>query len=223
MILRSTKKFFRKTFEAVRCFLSGTNYQKLPKDNPTPSPLFNSYSCRNYVNAYSQGSHSDLDKFYAEFSDHWDAGKTKKARDKKKNKSTLDVKERKEFRSKSNAIILHVEGRREDYHPGVVGVDAHLEARVDPSQNSKSGRNRRSPLVAKKLKELEMVDASNIDHVLDIEEVRHYYSLLTCPVYTDIVDNFFVEIYAELASATTLSLSHSTRMGRWTAQARGRC
>ncbi|KAL8189677.1 hypothetical protein R6Q57_029243 [Mikania cordata] len=50
-------------------------------------------------------------------------------------------------------------------------------------------------LVTRKLKELEMMDQSNVDLVLDIEEVLHYHSRLTCPVYRDIVEKFFVELY----------------------------
>lgn len=55
----------------------------------------------------------------------------------------------------------------------------------------------RSFLVAQKLKELEMMDVSNVEHVLDVEEVLHYYSRLTCPAYLDIVDKFFMDMYAE--------------------------
>ncbi|KAK4774984.1 hypothetical protein SAY86_009919 [Trapa natans] len=187
MILRSTRKFFIKTFGAVRSFISGigADYRKLPKD---------SNSCSNYGKAYSQGSHSELDKFYAEFSDLWDAEKMKKARGKKKKKkkSGLHLKgAEEEVRSNNNAMISHhIEGRRED----------------DPS----SGRSKKRQLIAKKLKELEMVDASNIDHVLDIEEFWHYYSLLTCQVYEDIVDNFFMEINADLAGENT-ALGSSSR------------
>ncbi|XP_071715276.1 uncharacterized protein [Rutidosis leptorrhynchoides] len=52
-------------------------------------------------------------------------------------------------------------------------------------------------LVTRKLKELEMMDGYNdLDLVLDIEEVLHYYARLTCPVYRDIMDNFFVDLYS---------------------------
>ncbi|GKE37578.1 hypothetical protein Tco_1460983 [Tanacetum coccineum] len=51
-------------------------------------------------------------------------------------------------------------------------------------------------LVTRKLKELEMMDRNNVDLVLDIEEVLHYYSRLTCPVYREIMDKFFVEMYS---------------------------
>ncbi|KAJ1393511.1 hypothetical protein SESBI_34874 [Sesbania bispinosa] len=52
-------------------------------------------------------------------------------------------------------------------------------------------------MVEKKLRELEMLDMSNVDYVLDIEEVLHYYSRLTCPAYLEIVDKFFMEMYSE--------------------------
>ncbi|KAL4302524.1 hypothetical protein GQ457_10G000470 [Hibiscus cannabinus] len=55
----------------------------------------------------------------------------------------------------------------------------------------------RSLQVAQKLKEIEMMDVSDVDHVLDIEEVLHYYSRLTCLTYVEIVDKFFIYICNE--------------------------
>ncbi|KAI4376617.1 hypothetical protein MLD38_014359 [Melastoma candidum] len=70
----------------------------------------------------------------------------------------------------------------------------------DPSSHKGSGR---SFLVSRKLKELEVLDVGNIQHVLDVEEAIHYYSLLKCPVYRAIADDFFAEIYAELCRDST--------------------
>ncbi|GAB4830440.1 hypothetical protein Ancab_020078 [Ancistrocladus abbreviatus] len=39
---------------------------------------------------------------------------------------------------------------------------------------------------------------SDENHVLDIEEVLHYCSRLTCPAYCDIVDRFFTVILANI-------------------------
>lgn len=47
------------------------------------------------------------------------------------------------------------------------------------------------------MKELEIMDMNDVDHVLDIEEILHYYSRLTCPVYLDLVDTFFMDMYSE--------------------------
>ncbi|KAF5776282.1 hypothetical protein HanRHA438_Chr12g0534121 [Helianthus annuus] len=51
-------------------------------------------------------------------------------------------------------------------------------------------------LVTRKLKELEMMDETDVDLVVDIEEVLRYYSRLTCPIYRDIIDKFFVDVYS---------------------------
>ncbi|KAJ6415936.1 hypothetical protein OIU84_004680 [Salix udensis] len=50
-----------------------------------------------------------------------------------------------------------------------------------------------------KMKELEMMDVSNVEHVLDVEEALHYYSRLKSPVYQDIVDEFFTDMYTEFS------------------------
>ncbi|KAE8682831.1 hypothetical protein F3Y22_tig00111234pilonHSYRG00039 [Hibiscus syriacus] len=65
------------------------------------------------------------------------------------------------------------------------------------SSSSERRRNETSSLMARRLKELEMMDMSDVDQVLDIQEILHYYSRLTCPTYLDIVDKFFMEMYAE--------------------------
>ncbi|KAG8379952.1 hypothetical protein BUALT_Bualt07G0143100 [Buddleja alternifolia] len=50
--------------------------------------------------------------------------------------------------------------------------------------------------LAQKMKELEMMDVNDVDHVLDVEEVLHYYSRLTCPAYQEIVDKFFMDMHS---------------------------
>ncbi|GMP79674.1 hypothetical protein CsSME_00035124 [Camellia sinensis var. sinensis] len=52
-------------------------------------------------------------------------------------------------------------------------------------------------MLAEKMRELEMMDMNDMYHVLDIEKVLHNYSRLTCQIYLEIVDNFFVDIYSE--------------------------
>ena len=68
-----------------------------------------------------------------------------------------------------------------------------------------------------KMKELEMMnDAGDVDHMLDIEEVLHYYSHLTSPIYLDIVDKFFMDMYHEFILLRVSSLrtnSSSRRLG----------
>ncbi|KAK7398943.1 hypothetical protein VNO78_10117 [Psophocarpus tetragonolobus] len=55
--------------------------------------------------------------------------------------------------------------------------------------------------VEKKLRELLKLNMSDVDHVLDIEEVLHYYSRLTCPLYLEIVDKLFMQLYSEFFPA----------------------
>ncbi|XP_041002118.1 uncharacterized protein LOC121247753 [Juglans microcarpa x Juglans regia] len=52
-------------------------------------------------------------------------------------------------------------------------------------------------LTAQKMKDLEMMEAGDVEQVLDVEEVLHYYSRLTSPVYLDLVDKFFMDIYSQ--------------------------
>lgn len=66
--------------------------------------------------------------------------------------------------------------------------------------------------LVKKMKELEMMDLKDMDHVLDVEEVLHYYSRLTCPAYVEIVDKFFMDMYSELhAPQPSRSVNSSMR------------
>ena len=59
-------------------------------------------------------------------------------------------------------------------------------------------------MVEQKLREVEMLDMNNVEYVLDIEEVLHYYSRLTCPAYLEIVDKFFLEMYSELFGSSSM-------------------
>lgn len=52
-------------------------------------------------------------------------------------------------------------------------------------------------LTAQKMKDLEMMEAGDVDQVLDVEEALHYYSRLTSPVYLDLVDKFVMDIYSQ--------------------------
>ncbi|XP_073294627.1 uncharacterized protein [Primulina huaijiensis] len=52
--------------------------------------------------------------------------------------------------------------------------------------------------LARKMNDLELMDVNDDeDHVSDLEEVFHFYYLITCPAYLDIVDRFFMDMYSE--------------------------
>ncbi|XVF88528.1 hypothetical protein PTKIN_Ptkin19aG0057600 [Pterospermum kingtungense] len=182
--ISNTKKFFQKTLQSFKSFFSTSSepYQKLPK-----ASLYNPISFATTtptgigLNNPQASNFQDLDKFYSDFTDRWGSGsgQTKKRQKQKIMISTghdhHPTGEEKQRRDQGNDQSK----RREDY------------------SYSKGKREAISLSVAQKLKEIEMMDMSNVDHVLDIEEILHYYSRLTCPAYLDIVDKFFMDMYTE--------------------------
>ncbi|MBA0628082.1 hypothetical protein Godav_022861 [Gossypium davidsonii] len=69
--------------------------------------------------------------------------------------------------------------------------------------------------LAKKMKELEMMNVGDMEHVSDVEEALHYYSRLKSPAYLSIVDRFFMEMYSEIfippASSSAAGINSSKR------------
>ncbi|KAL9238646.1 hypothetical protein vseg_013042 [Gypsophila vaccaria] len=67
-------------------------------------------------------------------------------------------------------------------------------------------------ILAQKMKELDMMEVGDVDHALDVEEALSYYSRLSCPVYVEIVDKFFMDMYEEfLLPQASITLSSSSR------------
>ncbi|XP_054787825.1 uncharacterized protein LOC129293752 [Prosopis cineraria] len=182
MLLRNsvsnTKKFFRRTLQNFKSFFS-TGYERLPKSSP--SPLI-------HMNTLHQSHHPELEKLNAHH--QWDSEKKNAERrqemedeDEEYHESPLLKKEKKMMKQRDNErnMISHQKGRQED----------------SPVRNY---------MVERKLRELEMLDMGNVEYVLDIEEVLHYYSRLTCPAYLEIVDNFFMQMYSEFLSPVSSKL-----------------
>ncbi|GMP59895.1 hypothetical protein CsSME_00022981 [Camellia sinensis var. sinensis] len=205
--ISNTKKFFQKTLKSFKSFLS-SDYQRLPK-----SPPFNPFPTQ---------SNQELDKFYIDFTDRWDSdndkAKAKKRKKKKEKEMNLPrANSEKEVFSGSLTKIAKSGSKKnreeemveeKDKNKRLVCEGKRKEEYLTSCSNGK--KEVRTCLVAQKIKELEMVDKSNIEHVLDIEEVLHYYSRLTCPAYVDIVDKFFMDMYAELSSLQ--AMAHDTQI-----------
>ncbi|XP_030530181.1 uncharacterized protein LOC115740739 [Rhodamnia argentea] len=227
MLLRSslsnTKKFFRRTIESFTSFLSCGNYQKLPK---TPSPCVDPYNNANGSSVYPPPS-KDLDRFYTDFTGRRDSDKGNQHKAKKRSMDRaaavfMDRVQEKATRWEENpptkfSMSKPTTPSKNDHRerrewPGkkMVRSSSSHDRRREGSSCSKSAREARSGLIAQKLKELERMDMSNIDHVLDVEEVLHYYSLLTCPAYLEIVDKFFTEMYDEFFGAL-MPTAHASR------------
>ncbi|KAK4283749.1 hypothetical protein QN277_000669 [Acacia crassicarpa] len=168
--ISNTKKFFRRTFQSFKSLFS-TEYQRLPK---TSSPLI-------------IHTHPELEKLKThQWDSQKDQNKTERRRSQEnkehfhqspvQNKKMKMKQTEKTDNGKRNVMISNKKGRHED---------------------SDSDSIVRNSMIEKKLRELEKLDIGNVEYVLDIEEVLHYYSRLTCPAYLEIVDNFFMQMYSE--------------------------
>ncbi|CAN4126195.1 unnamed protein product [Withania somnifera] len=180
--ISTTKKLFQKTLDSVKYLFSG-GYQKIPK-----SPE----CCTSEADTNVSQSYTELDKFHT----HWDR------RHKKKQKIIMSppTKKEEQVRKKGNYHVLE-----KDCNHQVVGSK---KKEIIMYQGKKiyqdSRREERSYLVAQKLKELKMLEnyEDHDQHAMDFEQVLFYYSRLTCPVYVEIVDKFFMEMYSELFSTS---------------------
>lgn len=224
MLLRSsisnTKKFFQKTLQSVKSLFSPGGYQKIPKTPSHPLANYTASSEKNNV----QPSYKELEKFYSDFTDHWELDKDKAKKGSKKKTMPFPTKQENEvyngsFMKLSQASSVkknQIERKEDQYYHNHDDDDVKMKSIVPHERKRqedscfKGTREGRICLVAQKLRELEMLDMSNVDHLLDIEEVLHYYSRLTCPAYLDIVDRFFMDIYAEFFNAAPTLTPAST-------------
>uniref|UniRef100_A0A1J3E801 Uncharacterized protein n=3 Tax=Noccaea caerulescens TaxID=107243 RepID=A0A1J3E801_NOCCA len=79
------------------------------------------------------------------------------------------------------------------------------------SEPSSEEAKRRGDMLAKKMKDLNMVDLRDEDHALDVREALRCYSSIRSPVYLDIVDNFFTDMYYEFSDPRTSSTINGSR------------
>ncbi|OUZ99950.1 hypothetical protein BVC80_9069g66 [Macleaya cordata] len=215
MLLRNTfsntKKFFSKTFQNFKSLVSGGGYQRLPK-----TPPFNDHH-HQYFKTHQ--SFREFDNIYTEFSnrssweDQSDQNKTIKKRNKKK--TTLIMDHEKEpmmnnhaeeeevyngsfmkFANNQNPVTEEDIEKQKKQRSSSHGSTGRYQG-VNDDQTERIREQGRNNLVKQKMKELVMMDMRNMDHVMDVEEMIYYYSHLTCPVYLDIIDKFFMELYSE--------------------------
>nr|XP_043617483.1 uncharacterized protein LOC122589275 [Erigeron canadensis] len=104
--------------------------------------------------------------------------------------SNDDVKVSEKQDLESNRSMINAQG-----HNSVV-ISSVEEEENNGCSKWVDGRSQ-SSVLERKMKELEMMDVKDEEHVLDVEEVLHYYSLLTSPIYQDLVDKFFTDMYSE--------------------------
>lgn len=186
--ISNTKKFLTRTIQNVKSFFNKTTYQRLPK---TPPVIPFSCVCRHGLDKTLSQSYRELDKFYTDFTNlqmldnRHDSKKTGND-----NTSSTSIK------SSTHASVACSEDcdqKNKRIVSQIIG-----EKTVSSTCKSVVTREERRCLVARKLKDLESMDLSNVENAMDIEEVLHYYTHLTSPVYLEIFDQFFVNIYSDL-------------------------
>lgn len=182
-----SKNFFHKTLENLKSFFFG-GYKKLPK-----SLSSNPFSCgRGKLKNY-KGDH-----YYADFYDEWESHLDKMSK-KDGNDTTASKVVMKEENSSSGSIVFpkksHVKSKQEGRLKEKKKIGSSNLGKLKESNAQKM--NSGGYALAQKMKELEMMDAGDVEQVLDIEEALHYYSRLKSPVYVDIVDKFFMDMHSE--------------------------
>ncbi|RDX95588.1 hypothetical protein CR513_21862, partial [Mucuna pruriens] len=202
--ISSTKKFFQRTIKNFKSFFS-PGYQRLPKASPHNHFPY-SVAASSAMDMTSNTSYHDMEKLYTDFSDQCESENEKaRTRIKKKPASKQESEvysgsyislSNASHAQKKNKVEKKVEGGNNQNNKRSLSLQKgrHKES----SLMSMCMREHRYCMVEQKLRELEMLDMNNVEYVLDIEEVLHYYSRLTCPAYLEIVDKFFLEMYSEL-------------------------
>ncbi|KAI8028614.1 hypothetical protein LOK49_LG02G01087 [Camellia lanceoleosa] len=138
-----------------------------------------------------------LDQFNRDFSEQWQSDNDK-------------VIKSKELMNEADTNALKNECKVREKEEKKIGNISQGRGGKTCSQIGNEGRG--GSMLAEKMRELEMIDMNNLDHVLDMKEVLHNYSRLTCPVYLDIVDNFFVDMYSEfLIPKPSVTITNSSR------------
>ncbi|XP_060675983.1 uncharacterized protein LOC132805136 [Ziziphus jujuba] len=206
MLIKETinkrKNFFHKTLQNLKSFFLG-GYQKLPK-----SLSFNPFSCASGKLKNYKGDH-----YYTDFYDEWESHLDKLSkRDGNDTTASKDVM-KEENTSGGNIIFPEPSPVKTKQEGGLkekkkIGGSNLGKVKESNAQKMNSG----GYALAQKMKELEIMDAGDVEQVLDIEEALHYYSRLKSPVYVDIVDKFFMDMYSESTiPAAPVNINHSKR------------
>ncbi|CAI8601174.1 unnamed protein product [Vicia faba] len=182
--IHKTKSFFRKSLKNFRCFFSG-GYQKLPR-----SLSFSPFLCNiDDAKAYTS------DQFYNEFYDLLQSDlSTMRVFGNNNNTNTKSMSKEPAMEDAArNGNFMNFPKRSPQKSTHDVIEKAKMDSSLSQSQLKKNGAH----VLAQKMKELDMMDSGDLEHVLDIEEALHYYSRLKSSIYLDIVDKFFTEINSE--------------------------
>ncbi|KAL0010463.1 hypothetical protein SO802_005571 [Lithocarpus litseifolius] len=208
MLLRKTiyktKILFQKTLENFQYIFFG-GYQKLSRP-----ASFSPFSRR----SGKQKDHQ-RDQFYTNFCDEWEANLCK-AKESYNNSIMATIDPKKEEDACGESFMKFAKQSPVDsIEEGVVKEKNKESPQIEKGEESCSkNMNGACQALAQKMKDLEMMGAGDVEQVLDIEEALHYYSRLTSPVYLDIVDKFFTDMYTEFSvPQASASINNSKRLG----------
>ncbi|EEF46475.1 uncharacterized protein LOC8274507 [Ricinus communis] len=191
--IEKTKVFFHNTLQHLKSlFFEG--YQKLPKPDS-----FNPFSCANC----SIKNHQ-RDEYYTNFCNEWECDLEKAMKRKESSSITVskeaareEVQEKEDCKANSTKLPESPLKKKEEVTKEERSKKSSHSRKVEEELSKKEKEG--AYALAKKMKELEMMDVSDVEHVLDVEEALHYYNRLRSPVYVDIVDQFFTDMYREFS------------------------
>ncbi|KAL6134448.1 hypothetical protein ACLB2K_066679 [Fragaria x ananassa] len=206
MVLKETmhksKELYEKTIQNLKSFICG-GYKKLPK-----SLSLNPCICG------SDLKYHPTDEFYTDYYDEWESTIDKvKKRDSTSKETIMD-----EDPCTDSFIMFPKQSPKKNKQGGLLRdkkpsgrSTCDLGKGKDQSSFQSMHGNRGSNVLAKRMKEFEMVDTGDVEQVLDVEEALHYYSRLKSPVYLDIVDKFFLDMYSDFSvpPAPSISINNS--------------
>ncbi|GAA0147942.1 hypothetical protein LIER_07518 [Lithospermum erythrorhizon] len=172
--IQNTKTFLNKTLQNFKSFLVGDYPNKLSE-----AFVIKKIFCRWNGNQKISESNNFWQNTLDEVMDN--AVLVQKIQDK----------EREQEECSESIISIPVSGTSTMSNEGEQ-AERKLENRQEGIQRGQSSRS-----IARKLKQLEMLEPKDVEHVLDVEEVLHYYSRLTSPAYVDIVDRFCTDMHNE--------------------------
>ncbi|XP_060205784.1 uncharacterized protein LOC132633401 [Lycium barbarum] len=188
--IQKTKNFLHKTPHNLKLFLFG-GHDKLPKVARHLNPF--SGSRRIFGSKrISKSTVQQIDDLYRDYYEQW------------QQPDHNEISERKIAGKNFRKYQGMAEGDTESQRKISVRFSVKDMERERRKEEEKKGREVLTRSTSKggltllqKMEELEMMEGEDIDHVLDVEEVLQCYSLLSSPVYVDIVDRFFMDMYTE--------------------------
>lgn len=188
--IQNTKSFFHKTVDNLKSFFF-VGYQKLPKP-PLPDPFSCTGGCRK--------RHQKV-RFFDDIFNDWEVGLEEAKTGMKNNDMILKEQVREEDENSENLMKFEDKSlaKNKSSKNGGKEEEKKKNKKVGRSELRKGNGGSYGYGLAEKMKELEMMDVGDLEHVLDVEEALHYYARLKSPEYLSIVDNFFMDMYSEFS------------------------